>query len=381
MGRVAKYKKIKSFDPYSKQNKGSFDAANGVIWGLGDNGRKAKKRSRTAERLQQQKKNKKNTKLQEDNVDGFDLPPSEKDEFDMTDLMGSVKKEKVQRITEEQEEADKKKKESTGTSSSSPPPQKNVTAHNHNPLANFPPSTGHHNDDEQLKVAKLLKLDQQLLLTANADNNDNKVKATTSKTMDRMPGESKRAYQKRCRDETRQIIYKTTTTMKKNVEKLQRKKDFLKQKKKKKKGNKNIGAASVGQYDNDSDDDDDDYRQVASSSNTTFLTGERAVAAMAAAAGAAPSAKKKTAHDNPVRFGEQAERPPVFRQLPRGAQPKKISHNNNNNNNNNPGLLSSPEQIITAESTNAMEHLRRKVQAQYARVRAQRKAAGEQFHL
>ena len=56
MGRVAKYKKVKSFDPYSKKNGGNVDLSKVGVWGLGDNGRKAKKRSRRAEVLRRNKK-------------------------------------------------------------------------------------------------------------------------------------------------------------------------------------------------------------------------------------------------------------------------------------------------------------------------------------
>jgi hypothetical protein len=35
MGRVAKYKKVKSFDPYSKKNRGNVDLGQVGVWGLG----------------------------------------------------------------------------------------------------------------------------------------------------------------------------------------------------------------------------------------------------------------------------------------------------------------------------------------------------------
>jgi len=95
MGRVSKYKKIKACDPYSKKNGGNVDLSTVGIWGLGDNGRKKKRKSRTAERLKAQKGKKHKKNKNNDDGDGFDLPPSEADEFDLMDLMGSVKKQEL----------------------------------------------------------------------------------------------------------------------------------------------------------------------------------------------------------------------------------------------------------------------------------------------
>jgi hypothetical protein len=51
MGRVAKYKKIKACDPYSKKNGGRVDLKKVGMWGLGGSDRKAKKRSQKSELL------------------------------------------------------------------------------------------------------------------------------------------------------------------------------------------------------------------------------------------------------------------------------------------------------------------------------------------
>ncbi|KAG7341071.1 hypothetical protein IV203_023022 [Nitzschia inconspicua] len=330
MGRVAKYKKIKSFDPYSKQNRGSFHA-NGVIWGLGDNGRKAKKKSKTAEKLQARKM-KRREKGKNGLNDEFDLPPSSKDEFDLADLMGSIKKEKVSVDLEA---------EDTKLSSTAIPTVSSSSSTSIGNVARLPKT-----EHDESKVAKLLKLDRQL-----AEKSEE-----SPYTFERMPGESKRAYNKRTKAETRQIIHKTT--IKKNVEKLQKKKEFLKQKKLLKKNKGRGGGGGGGMNDNDDDDyGDDDYpTKSSSSSEPVLITGERAIAAL---------------KEDPVQFGEQAERPPTFRQLPRGAKPKKQ------------GGASDNTTTSTNVSSNAaaMEQLRRKVQAQYAMVRSQRRAAGERFHL
>ena len=72
MGRVAKYKKVKSFDPYSSKNRGNVNLNQVGIWGLGDSGRKTKKRSRRAEQLRSENKKKRVNNLTK-NGGGFDL--------------------------------------------------------------------------------------------------------------------------------------------------------------------------------------------------------------------------------------------------------------------------------------------------------------------
>jgi hypothetical protein len=85
----------------------------------------------------------------------------------------------------------------------------------------------------------------------------------------------------------------------------------------------------------------------------------------------------------PFDFGEQAERPPTFRQLPHGAQFKKKNLFQQN-------TLPAPHHHhhhhhITESSKTAsgeeMELFRLKVQAHYATVRVKRRQAGEGFDL
>jgi hypothetical protein len=327
MGRVSKYKKIKSCDPFSKKNKGKSGGGDLVgVWGLGDNGRKHKKRSRTAEKLKAAK-NKKNKKNATNNSNGlFDLPPTDGDEFDLSDLMGSVKKQKLE--TNNLLHDDVKITSTTIKSST-------VTT------TNIPIT-----DQEESKVARLLKLENQIT---------QKQEQKKLESHKRMEGESKRAYAKRTKAETRQIIKQTS--VKRNLEKIQRKKEFMNNKKKQKKR----GGTSVP-----SDDSEDDYGRTTSTNNDDggIITGERAVAAMAA---------------DTVKFGEQAERPPIFRQLPRGAKSSSSSSSKSMSNQQNTSEPMSEAQI-SAES-NAMEMIRRRVQAQYAAVRSRRRQAGESFHL
>jgi hypothetical protein len=98
MGRVARYKKIKACDPFAKGNRRKTIGGE-TVWGIGDDGRKLKKRSRTAEKLRAQRKKK--TKLDKFTDRAFDAPPDDGDEFDMKDLIGSVKKNKNDQVDDE----------------------------------------------------------------------------------------------------------------------------------------------------------------------------------------------------------------------------------------------------------------------------------------
>lgn len=372
MGRVAKYKKIKACDPYSKKNAGKLDLSTVGIWGLGDDGRKKKKRSKTSERLrskkiamQQQtargnnnknkdgKKSKNNTNnSSHPGGDGFDLPPDEAgDEFDLRDLTGSVKRQQLPVPLQDGDENG-----SGGAPSSSTGPhhandathsiQEDRVVTSTGTVASIPKT-----ERDEAKVNRLLNLDRQ----ATEKEERKKLEGHA-----RMEGESKRAYAKRTRAETRQIIKKTTMT--KNVEKLQRKREFLKNKKK----NKRKGGASTAF--GDDGDNDDNYGEEwgtprQSESASSLMTGERAVAAIAA---------------DPVRFGEQAERPPVFRQLPRGARQSKGYHSGPTKTDDEKSRGMTNAQVEAEKD--AMERMRARVQAQYSAIKLKRRLAGD-FHL
>jgi len=306
MGRLSKYKKIKSFDPYSKKNGGQVDLSKVGIYGFGDNGQKVKKRSKKSELLRSKKRQKKS-----DDGGGFDLPPTEKDEFDLADLTGSVMKQNLKNPIEENTEESAYKIALKGN------------------VATIPKT-----DKDESKVSRILKLETQL---------KESIKKKTTESFARMEGESKRAFNKRTKIETRQIIQKTAE---KNPEKRLKKKEFMNNKKKSKKK----GSGSFNQFNDSQESADDD-------DGDSFITGERAVAAMA----------------DEVRFGEQAERPPVFRQLPRGAKAKGEK----------PKTASKSKGMTddeVAREKGAMEMMRRRVQAQYAAIKEKRKRAGD-FHL
>jgi len=341
MGRVARYKKVKKSlskatpkggerlsitgnSSVKNVNSGSdyFDTVG--VWGLVDSGRKPKKRSRTSVRLRAQR-NKKGACV-DNNIDCFDLACTDGDDFDMNDPVGTLTKQSIK--TEATSPAVKSSTAVTplllSQASTTSSAQQNSSVQN--PTVMVPKI-----DVEEEKLHK--KLETQVL-----------PKAPVVASEGRMPGESKRAYNKRVKKETRQIIQRANQ-MDRNPEKRQKKKDFLTQKKKSGRKRKNPGGYSENDEDYSFDDDGD---------RSKVLTGEQAVAARDRA--------------TRVQFGEQADRPPIFKELPRGAtkiKKQKI-------------LRAGLEEI--EEERRAMELMRIKLQAQYATVKARRKLNGE-FHL
>lgn len=346
MGRVAKYKKVKSFDPYSKKNRGNVDLQQVGVWGLGDNGRKAKKRSKKAERMHAKKSrninSKTNPKKKLFDDGGFDVPPTEKDEFNMADLMGSIKRQKVETkdILGSDISSMTNANPVTSIERTSTPNNKNEMGESYDKIvtstgnvANIPKT-----DQDESRVTRLLRLDKQ------EERRSEKEKQLSH---ERIEGESKRAFGKRVRAETRQIIKQSTTT--KNHDKIQRKKEFLTNKKKKRKGG---GSYSYS----DEVDDEDTYGNV--SYNSKDARGKESLLA-----------------NEPVRFGEQAERPPTFRQIPRGAKSK----SNTTQAAKSVKTESMSDHQIESER-DTMELMRRRVQAQYRALKSLRKDAGD-FHL
>jgi hypothetical protein len=317
MGRVSRYKKIKAFDPYSKQNGGRVNLDNVGVWGMGADGRKTKKKSKTVQKIKAQKHLLIRKEKQDPNSREYDAPPQDKDDFDLADLMGTLKKEKPVVLAEE------------------PIPVRETIA-----VKSLPSKSLLHIDAHEEHAHKLLKLDAQV-----------EPKKKVVEAEGRMEGESKKAYQRRVKTETRQIINRVKMD-EQTPEKRKRKKDFLDNKKKKKKGKKS--AAYVGREDDDSDD------ESVEGGDDKFVTGEQAIAARARA--------------TKVQFGEQALRPPTFRptMVPRGA-PKKAELKSQS-----PDKRMN-EKEITAEAK-SMDLMRRKVQAQYRLIKSQRKNAGV-FHL
>ena len=109
MGRVARYKKVKSVDPFAKTSSWSSDVGDTACASL----RRTKRRSKTAMKMKEQKasksqrrggkkdginNNKKSGGSNGFGESGYDLPPEGEDEFDMADLMGSVKKQSAKPV-------------------------------------------------------------------------------------------------------------------------------------------------------------------------------------------------------------------------------------------------------------------------------------------
>lgn len=294
MGRVARFKKIKACDPYSRENRGRVVLDRVGVWGLGDSGRKTKKRSLVAQKFQamKQKRRKGNPR----DGDGFDLPPTEGDDFDTNTFV--VQKTKKPLTLDDVTPATMSKKEV---------------------------------EKEEKRINKLLKIEQQV-----------EPKKGPVAAPDRLPGESRNAYLKRVKVETRQIISEVKQS-KRSTKKKQKKKEFLNNKKMKKKG----GATATNR-----DTNDEDYNE----SDDELVTVDHATRAA-----------------NTPAFGEQAERPPEFKLLPRGASKKDKDTKSSGGKK----RKSMDDEDVLAEQQ-AMELMRRKVQAQYALVRQKRRG---QFHL
>ena len=376
MGRVARYKKIKSFDPFSKQQAGGLNLDHVGIWGLGDDGRKVKKKSRTALKLKAQQQAKRlqrlSTKQQQQQKsqkpnpqDFFDRPPDhvaattttndDDDDFDLNDLTGSLKKQahpsvvaNALLLSSSPEDAPVTKQpprtdtENAGHGSSSTPVSPAEPSFKEQEQDGKPPSTqlpSHSSSSSSSRRVATEPAEEVALYKALQleDDANHKTKATTktTRTAERLPGEGKRAYRRRVHQETQQIIQSQRRAQEGNPERHAKKREFMKQKKKNKRKRNQTDLGTDGDNTNDNDDENDKDWNMA----------------------------------RPA-FGVQAERPPTFRQLPRGA----AASNNHNNNKSKP---KKPLQIQQEQAI--MEQMRQKVQEQYRLVRQKRK--GQTFHL
>jgi hypothetical protein len=287
------------------------------VWGLGALGRKPKKRSLKAQKLVAQKlkfRKEGGKTASNSGGGGFDMPPDEdEDDFDVATMVVQKRKR--------------------------PPTLEDLPA----PAPGADAKAQRQAEREERKINKMLKLDA-------ASQEARAIKAATAVPVvtSRQEGESKNAFRKRVKSETRQMINDSKQVYR-NPEKKQRKKDFLNNKKLKKKGLVPVASAARRRTDEDNefmDSDEDD-----------LVTAERDFQARTAEV---------------PRFGEQAERPPEFKQLPRKATAKAT-----------PGSAAGgkrkqlDDEGVRAEQA-AMEIMRKKVQAQYAVIRQKRRG---DFHL
>lgn len=357
MGRVAKYKKVKSFD---KQHRGGE-----YVWGSKVIDQKKKKRSKTAEKYHQDKLKRKrrqhNNNSHLEDSGGFDLPPDGKDEFDLKDL--KVKKQRIEDFQDRMAADVIPTVSSTSLRPAAKVKDTKVRIGGKTITCTIPKD-----DAEERRTAKALNINPKSGKTHSDASNSTHVKIEG-----RREGESMRAFNKRLREQTKLALahdYKKRSGAIKNkkdddagnnngddtegkLDKKERRKEFLKNKKLKKKLGRDYNNIVNDQIQNMNTAPDSDG----------FITGENAIAATtsSAATTALPS------------FLEQVEAPPTFNLLPRGAQ--KISKKSKKD----AKKAGMDDEAIKAEQ-NAMEAMRRKVQAQYSLIKAQRRKEGT-FHL
>ena len=276
--------------------------------------RRTKKRSKTAQKLKDQKtkhqRGKKSDRKGADD-DGFDLPPDGGDEFDMNDLMGSVKKQKVK--------SDDLLK---GTNSI----LDNVTK----------------SSDDKSFSSKMERVDSRGVKTApkqtepkNTANQSKKNAAAVSKS-------GSKGLEITANTPTREIIAACNKpqTQKETADgansKQAKRKAFFEQKKLKKK-NKRMR--------------EEDYEEIEDDSNE-----HRTHSAVNSAK--APIARSVV--------DDQVERPPIFSTLPRGATSKKKKAVANKEKN-----VDKDDRIKKEQQ--ALEAMRQRVMAQYALLRESRR--------
>eukprot|EP00814_Leptocylindrus_danicus_P004988 CAMPEP_0116035162 /NCGR_PEP_ID=MMETSP0321-20121206/20134_1 /TAXON_ID=163516 /ORGANISM="Leptocylindrus danicus var. danicus, Strain B650" /LENGTH=270 /DNA_ID=CAMNT_0003511803 /DNA_START=111 /DNA_END=923 /DNA_ORIENTATION=+ len=188
---------------------------------------------------------------------------------------------------------------------------------------------------EEARLARFAREDSRSLLAKQKKNNSNNPHGKVI-IQGKKEGESMRSFHKRVKEETGEILRREVNAEKVHSARQAKRKQFCKNKKLKKKGKV---AATSDVYGYNSDDND---------------------------------AKKYSLNDN-VMFGEQAERPPEFRHLPRGAKKRRTGAATTKDAQDGASLIHQEKQA--AEQRN-LEIMRQKVQAQYALLKAKRKNGG-----
>lgn len=307
MGRVAKYKKIRACDPFAKR---STRERSGLTIGAGaealDPRRKASLRKR--ERRARKRPKKREKRRGEDFDGGLDAPPSEKDDFDLSDPSLTVRREKRRPAN----------------------PLLETTTTTTAAVASSGPALACHipaDDKEEARVARELN--------ATADGAGGASNAASKRveriTSGRKEGESMRAFKKRVDEETRQILLREAAaknaTRKRSAAKEEKKRAYLNKRKTMKKGKRK------GKFQQNDDYDDDDGGLVVVTKGLV----------------------------------EQAERPPVFSALPRGAKRKDDRKNQDGEG------RSRMDEDKQAKERRSMEIMRDRVVASYALIKAKRR--------
>ena len=292
MGRVARYKKVKSIDPFAKH--GSWKSDVGDCATL----KRVRHKSKTSLKMKEQKMNKlqqrtRGKKKEDDDVvgrrgggsngwgddEGYDLPPEGGDEFDMNDLMGSVKKQrrnKAMSLLLEDDATTKKLLTPVSSYTKVSSANGHVTKKDNNVS---PPSQA------KINVSKK-KLDN-----APYDGTT----AITAKT-------STREIIASCSNPTPSKKQNGSTIDDATNMKQEKRKAFFEKKKLKKK------IKRGGIYDDDDDDDDNTNKHVYNVSSSTDIEKKTEI-----------KKNSDTIVARTVAFDIQVERPPTFTMLPRGA--------------------------------------------------------------
>jgi hypothetical protein len=346
MGRVARYKKVKSIDPFAKN--GSWKSDVGDCSTL----HRVKRKSKTAIKMKEQKMSKLQRRSRGkgtgDDVrrgggsngwgddDGYDLPPEGGDEFDMNDLMGSVKRQGHGQnlLLLENDNANAGAAKLPSTSPSSLPSR----------FVGVSSSTGNMPKTSAATNGK-----------ANARKNDATTAAITAKTP------------------TREIIASCsnpTTAAKKRrgdvdastgtSSKQEKRKAFFEKKKMKKR--------KRGRSDDDEDDDDNDDNYRDNRNPDAVLASKKHLV------------KQQNYSDTMVArtaaFDVQAERPPTFTMLPRGASKLAKKKRDVGEYTISTGKEGDDDQQRIRKEKMDMEAMRERVMKQYAILRETRRNHG-----
>lgn len=349
MGRVARYKKVKSIDPFAKNNTWTSDQ--------GDKSslRRVKRKSKTALRLKEQKlRQRKGKKGAGSNGwgcdDGYDLPPEGGDEFDMADLMGSVKKQVVR--------SNDSLMEPQMLASSMPSVTPSSSMSHHQVQQTKKKSKGSEEKDAKKTAAKKGGKQQQKKHTATTLDGDLVITHKTP-TNEIIAAHSNPKRKRSANDNTASTVDGDSGPTKQ-----ERRKAYLQEKKLKK---KNRGASN--NY--NSDDDEDVLAKHRLQQQQSDIT-------------SSSSSKQPKKHitqqqnysDTIIarsQLDDQVERPPTFSVLPRGAH--KLVKNQAKKNKRSGGSDVDNEQRIRKEQQ-ALEAMREKVMRQYSIMREKRRSGG-----
>lgn len=387
MGRLSRYKKVKSIDPFAKNNTWTSD--------VGDKStvRRVKRKSKTAQRFKEQKLRQRRGKVggsggngkvgagsngwgQHDDG-GYDLPPVGGDEWDMADLMGSVKKEKVKSSSSLLDTMEPQHQLSSSMPTVFPSDSKQHQVQSQTMTTTKKPKGKQQQQAAAKKGDKQQKQKQQKQQNQTITTPDGELVIThKTPTKDIIAAHSN---PKRNRSNNN-----NTTTDEGGLSKKERRKEYLQEKKLKKKRGASLNSTN---YNSDDDDDNNDVltnhrlqqqqfndTQQHPSSTTSNKQPKKHVIQQ--------QNYSHTMIARSVMLDDQVERPPTFSVLPRGAHklPKNQKKNNTGGDSGDDGKSMeggdvNKEQRIRKEQQ-ALEAMREKVMRQYSIMREKRRSGG-----